>query len=78
MILNTILDETEQDVLTATETEQSEDRKIPKRPAYISYFDPIVEYYTKFHNAQERLEKIKKAQKEEKKRLTESYRTTPN
>ena len=72
MLLNTILEDEAEEERTATVSEQSEERK---RPDYISYFDPIVEYYTKFHSAQDWLEKSKKAQKEEKKRLTESSRS---
>ena len=42
--------------LVKQESSESEHRE---RPNYISYFDPIVEYYTKFHGAQEWLEKRK-------------------
>ena len=41
--------------------QSNSDNQIPERPAYINYFDPIVEYYTQFHGLQNMPEERRQA-----------------
>ena len=67
--MNTMAESEGQDEKTATASNQTDEKE---RPSYISYFDPIVEYYPIFNSTQVQQEKQKKAQKEEKNQLNAS------